>query len=159
MNLSEYREYVDPLKTAGFEVIAKRYARGKVTNWEQPPTVDVKSVISNQAISNYISKYFSKDSDNGVISNELDNDENSSNLRLWFCSRSLSKLKTVSGFCEAVTYDIFAIVSWAKEVKKVIGRYAISIYFDIKSMRGEPRKWIELILKDYSKRQGYIPAS
>jgi hypothetical protein len=141
-----------------FSDVAKSYARGKAENWSQPPSVDVKSVISNQAISNYISKYFSKSSDDNPLKNELDNDDNSANLRLWFCSRSLSKLKTISNFCDAVDYDIFAIVSCAKEARKVVGKYAISTYFSISSMAGNARKWIEMLLKDYSKKQGYLPA-
>lgn len=158
LSLLQYRELVDKNHDKEFHVIAKRYAKGKATNWENPPSVDVKSVVSNQAISNYISKYFAKSSDENPIKNELDTEENSKNLRLWYCSSSLSKLKTISRFCEEVVYDIFSIVSYSKTVKKVFGKYATSIYFDIKTMRGRARQWIEKILKDYSKKQGYIPA-
>jgi len=159
LTLSQYRDTVDKHHKTPFNLIAKRYAKAKASNWESPPSVDVKSVISNQAISNYIAKYFGKTDGENPIANEFDNSENSSNLRLWFCSRSLSKLKTISNFCEAVVFDIFSIVSYSKKLRKVIGRYATSMYFDISSMRGNPRKWIETILKDYSLRQGYIPAS
>lgn len=158
LSLLEYRQLVDKDHKTPFKLISQRYAKGKSSNWSNPPSVDCKSVISNKAISNYISKYFGKDNGDNPIKNEHDSDENSTNLRLWFCSRSLSKLKSVSDFCEAVTYDIFSIVSWSEKVKKVIGQYATSIYFDIKSMTGNARKWIEMILKDYSKKQGYIPA-
>lgn len=159
LNLSEYNKLVNADGKTDFSVIAKRYAKGKKNKWEQPNTCDVKSVISNKAISNYIAKYFSKDSKHETIKNEHDNEENSKSLRLWFCSRSLSKLKSVSNFCEAVQYDIFAIVSHAKECKKIIGQYATSYYFEIKSMVGSSRKWVEKILKDYSKQQGYIPSN
>lgn len=159
LSLSQYRDVVDKNHKTEFNLIAKRYAKGKKNNWEQPNTCDVKSVISNKAISNYISKYFAKDSKHETICNELDNEDNSKSLRLWFCSRSLSKLNKISNFCEAVEYDIFAIVSYAKEFKKIVGRYATSIYFEIKSLYNTPRMWIEKILKDYSKKQGYIPAN
>lgn len=158
LSLIEYDKLINHDKKLEFKEVAKRYAKNKSENWEQPPSVDVKSVISKQAISNYISKYFSKGSDNKSLKNELDNDDNSSNLRLWFCSRSLSKLKTISNFCEAVEYDIFAVVSVSKKIFKVFGKYATSIYFDINSMVGAYRKFIEILLKDYSKKQGYIPA-
>lgn len=159
LSLSEYRNLVDPDNKTEYNKIVKRYAKGKREKWENPPSVDCRSVISNRAIANYISKYFAKESDDNPIKNELDNDSNASNLRLWFCSRSLSKLNTVTNFCEAVKYDIFAIVSHAKKVKKVIGKYAISYYFEVKEMQGTARKWIEMILKDYSKKQGYIPSN
>ena len=158
LSLTQYRNLVDKEQKTEFNVISKRYAKGKQTNWENPPSVDVKSVISNKAISNYISKYFGKDNDENPIKNEHDNDENSSNLRLWFCSRSLSKLKSVSNFCGAIEYDIFAVVSWFKEQKTIIGKYATVIYFEIKSCIGGPRIFIEKLLKDYAKKQGYIPA-
>lgn len=158
LSLIEYNKLINHDKKLEFKEVAKRYAKNKSENWEQPPSVDVKSVISKQAISNYISKYFSKGSDNKSLKNELDNDDNSSNLRLWFCSRSLSKLKTISNFCEAVEYDIFSVVSGSKKIFKVFGKYATSIYFEINSMVGTYRKFIEMLLKDYSKKQGYIPA-
>lgn len=155
LSLSEYRNIVDKNHKIEFKNIAKRYAKNKSENWENPPSVDVKSVISNQAISNYISKYFSKENDENPIKNEFDNDENSKNLRLWFCSRSLSKLKTVSNFVEAVKYDIFSIISHSKKIKKIVGKYATSYYFEIKTMSGNARKWIELILRNYAKEKNY----
>jgi len=158
LNLSEYNKLTNPQGKTEFKIIAQRYAKGKAENWEQPPSVDVKSVISNNAISNYISKYFSKTDEKKPLKNEHDNAENSENLRLWFCSRSLSKLKSISGFCEAVLYDIFALVSYAEKKRKVISKFAITTYFDITSIQGKARKFISMLLKDYSIKQGYIPA-
>ena len=159
MTLTEYNKYTNPDNKKEFKKVATSYFKGKACNWSQPPTIDIKSVISNKAISNYIAKYFAKSSDDNPIKNELDNDENSQNIRLWFCSRSLSKLKTVSNFCEAVSYDIFAIVSYCEKVKKVIGKYATTFYFEIKNITGNPRKWIETILKEYSRQNNYLPAT
>lgn len=159
LSLLDYNKLTNSNGKTDFKTVAKRYARGCADNWENPNSVDVKSVVSNKAISNYISKYFAKDTDGNPEKNSLDSDDNSTNLRLWFCSRSLSKLKTISDFCEAVTYDIFAIVSHADKARKVIGKYATSIYFEVRSMKGTARKWIELILKSYANTQGYRPAS
>lgn len=159
MSLHDYNKLTNSQNKIEFGKIAQTYFKGKACNWSQPPTIDLKSVISNKAISNYISKYFAKSSDSNPIQNKLDNDENSSNIRLWFCSRSLSKLKTISNFCEAVNYDIFSIVSFCPKVKKVFNKYATTIYFEIKDMLGNARKWIELILKNYAKENNYLPAS
>lgn len=158
LTLSDYANMYTNNGKIEYSEIVKNYARNKRENWSNPNSVDVKSVISSSSISHYISKYFSKDNNNNSICNELDNDSNSKALRLWYCSRSLSKLNKISNFCEAVQYDIFAIVSYSSKIKKVIGKYATSIYFEIKSMSHEARKWIEIILKDYSKKQGYIPS-
>lgn len=158
LTLSEYNNVYNQNSKIEFNKMAKRYARNKRENWSNPPSVDVKSVISDKAIANYISKYFSKNSIGETIKNELDNEGNSKSLRLWYCSRSLSKMKTISNFCEAVLYDIFAIVSFAEKTTKIIGKYATSIYFEIKELPHNSRKWIEMIFRDYSQKQGYVPS-
>lgn len=159
LSLSDYVKTYDENSKILYADIVKNYARNKRENWSNPPSVDVKSVISNKAIANYISKYFSKESNDNPICNDLDNEENSKSIRLWFCSRSLSKLKTVSDFCEAVPFDIFSIVSYCSDTKKIIGKYWTVILFELKNFSSSARKWIEMILKDYSKRMGYSPAT
>lgn len=160
MNKLLLSDYIDLYKYSTkytYSDLVKNYARNKREDWSQPNSVDVKPVVSNKAIANYISKYFAKDSNDNPIKNELDNDENSENLRLWFCSRSLSKLKSVSNFCEAVDYDIFSIISWADEVKKVVLKYTTMYYFELSKMRGKARQWIEFLLKKYATDVGYQP--
>lgn len=162
MNKLLLSDYIDLYKyntKYQYSDLVKNYARNKRENWSQPNSVDVKPVISNKAIANYISKYFSKDSNENPIKNELDTDENSKSLRLWFCSRSLSKLKSVSNFCEAVEYDIFSIISFADDVKRVVLKYCTMFYFELSTMRGHARKWIEFLLKNYARDSGYIPAT
>ena len=159
MSLHDYNLTYNSDGKTDFSVIAKRYASGKKTGWTQPPTIDVKSVQSKKAIANYISKYFSKDANHATIQNELDNDDNTENIRLWFCSRSLSKLSSVSDFCEAVDYDIFSLVGCCKKIRKVFCQYATIIYYDLLEFSHWSRSQVEMLLKDYSKKQGYIPAS
>lgn len=158
LNLSEYNNLVNSDKKVDFNIIAKRYAKGKKDNWSQPNSVDVKSVNNNQSIANYLSKYFAKDSKHDTIKNELDTLENSSSLRLWYCSRSLSKLKAVSNFCEAVDFSASALVDGIDKVKKLVHRYATVYYFNIKDLPSECKKQLSIILKSYSKSLDYIPS-
>ena len=158
LNLSQYNNLVNPDNKIEFKYIAKRYALGKKHNWSKPNSVDVKSVNNNQSIASYLSKYFAKDSKHDTIKNEFDNEENSKNLRLWFCSRSLSKLKAVSNFCEAVDYSASAIVDGVNKVKKLIYRYATVYYFSIKDLPNQCKKQLSIILKAYSKSLNYIPS-
>lgn len=158
LSLSDYVEMRNEKYEVKYSDCVKAYAKGKRENWEQPNSVDVKSVTSEGSISHYISKYFAKGFDIKTACNENDNPENSSSLRLWFSSRSLSKLNTISNYCDAVDYDIFSIVSHSKDYKEYLVDYAKVIFFEIKTMTGNARKWIEILLKDYSKKQGYIPA-
>jgi hypothetical protein len=159
LSLMDYNKIYNKDNKKDFKEVSKSYLRQKSEKWRNPNSVDVKSVISNKSIANYIAKYFAKDNEDNPIKNELDTDENSANIRLWFCSRSLSKIKKVSGFCEEFTFDIFAIMSYCKDVKKVIGKYAISIYYELKNFDKTGRPWIERILKSYANSCNYYPWS
>lgn len=157
LNLSEYRNIIDIDKKLDYKEVSRRFALGKKHNWTQPNSVDVKSVISNQSISNYLSKYFSKDSKSDTKCNILDNEENSKNLRLWFCSRSLSKLKSLADFVEAVDFSATALISEFKSLRKVVHRYCTTYYFDITKECDYYKKELALLLKKYSIDCNYVP--
>lgn len=159
LSLTNYVNLYNKNSKVDYSEMVKRYARGKRENWKQPNSVDVKPVISNKAIANYISKYFSKESKSGVDRNEFDTDENSKSMRLWFCSRSLSKLKSVSNFCDAVEYDIESLMSYCSEKREVFMKYTKVIYFNLKAFTHESRRWIETILRNYAFKTGYISSS
>lgn len=158
ISLNDYWSLYKSKENYTFDRVAKMYAKNKASNWSQPNSVDVKSVNSKSAISYYISKYFSKDV-NGVKCNELDDHENSSSMRLWFCSRSLSKLKSFGGFCELFEKDYHLIVKSLKECRKVFTKWATVIYFDLKKLTHYVRSLIEMDLRQYSRDMGYMPAT
>jgi hypothetical protein len=159
LSLSDYVSLYNKNSKVEYSEMVKRYAKGKRENWSQPNSVDVKPVISNKAIANYISKYFSKESKSGTDRNQHDTDENSKNLRLWFCSRSLSKLKSVSNFVDAVDYDIEALMSYCEDKRVVFLKYTKVIYYNLKAFTHEGRRWIETILRNYAHKSDYRPAS
>ena len=157
LSLREYNNTVNSSGKTDFSVIAKRYAKGCSKKWSNPNSVDVRSVVSGKQIANYVSKYFGKDAKSKSKCNELDNEENSFALRLWFCSRSLSKLKSVSNFQEAVDYNLFRTFSELKIGRKVITKYANIIYFDFKSLPIFVRQFVEKLLTTYRKSVNYNP--
>jgi hypothetical protein len=157
ISLKQYHNLYNYGGKVTFSENTKRYAKGVSENWQNPPTVDVKSVISNKAIAGYLSKYFAKDSQQNAICNELDTPDNSKNLRLWFCSRSLSKLKKISDYIEAYEHKIFDIIQHSKVIEKFTTKYATIINFEIRSMVGNARKWIDYILKTYANSFDYKP--
>jgi len=159
LSLLEYRKKVDPEYKGDFNLIAKRYAKGKSNNWSQPNTIDLKSVISKTSIASYLSKYFSKGDNGETIKNELDNEENSKGLRLWFCSRALSKLKSVCEFVDAIDFDCNILFDGLEMVRKYAHKYAVCYYFEIKNLPNYLKIFISKLLKDYSIKQGYIPSS
>lgn len=156
LSLSEYNKLTNANGKTDFSIIAKRYAKGCAQNWENPNTVDSKSVTNRKNIANYISKYFGKNPSNKSIYNALDTAENSANLRLWFCSRSLSKLNSVTDFCEAYEIDLFSIITNIKNVRTKVFKYARLFYFEFKNCVEFQHKILHGILRDYATKQGYF---
>lgn len=157
MSLAQYNNIYNENRKIDFKIIAKRYARGCSEKWQNPNSVDVKSVTSNKSISNYIAKYFGKDSKSSSIKNDLDNENNSKNLRLWYCSQSLSKLKTVKDYIECLSYDLIGICSKIKRAKTYITKWATVIYFDIKALETKFRKLVFQHLREYAYGLKYKP--
>lgn len=157
MDLQDYLREYPTNDYSDFAKQAKRYAKGKGEGWANPNTVDVKSVVSKAKIAFYISKYFNKRSKHSTICNDLDSEENSRALRLWFCSRSLSKLKSISKYVFEVDYNIKDLASSIKNAVKVRMEYAFIYFFDLSDTTGFARRFIVRLLKDYSLKQGYVP--
>lgn len=158
LSLLDYNKMYNPFGKLQFDTIAKRYAKSKSQKWEQPNSVDVRSVVSKKAIASYITKYFGKDSKSKVVKSECDNDENTKNLRLWFCSRSLSKVNSISNFIEATEYDITAIVTSAKNIKRYFAKFATVIYFEMFDLPDYCRRYLEPLLRNHAFSTGYQPS-
>ena len=155
MSLNDYvKEYSNNGKTP-FDVLKKRYFTGKSLNWSSPNSVDVKSVTSGKKIAFYISKYFGKKQDDRNQCNELDNKENSTGIRLWFCSRSLSKLSKISDFIEAFEFDLLSIVTAVKDTLEVIHDYCTSYFYSFSTLLPEGKEIIHKLLYNYARGQGY----
>lgn len=158
LSLLEYNNKVNPYHKIEFSVIKKRYFRARQENWSNPNSIDVRSVISSQSIASYISKYFGKAGDPQFCSSEYDTLNNTANLRLWFCSRSISSLKSISGFCETFKVDIYSLIKSIKNVKIIVTKYATIYFFNVKLITGFIRQTLEILYRTYSRQQGYIPA-
>lgn len=141
-----------------FDVLAKRYAKGKKEKWSNPPSVDVISCTSGKAIAFYISKYFAKKDKSGVDKNYLDNESNSQGLRLWFCSRGLSKLKSIQTFPEYTGIDMALLTSSIIDAKNYIFDYCQVIYFDIKKASNYVKSIIYQMFVKYAYDVGYRSA-
>lgn len=159
MSKLTFHEYVSLFPNVDFEVLNKRYIKGRANKWKCPNSVDVKNANSQKNISMYISKYFSKKKTNAVKCNELDNEENSFGLRLWFSSRSLSKMDTITQFVEAVVIPLEAVISTCKDVLKVVHDYCVVYYYDYNNLSAYYKGLIGKLFTDYQKECGYIPSS
>ena len=157
MSLNDYvKEYSDNGKNT-FDVLKRRYFSGKALNWSSPNSVDVKSVTSGKKIAFYISKYFGKKQDDRNNCNALDTKENSTGIRLWFCSRSLSKLNKISDFIEPFKFDLLSIVTAVKDTLEVIHEYCTSYFFSFSTLLTDGKEIIHKLLYNYARGQGYEP--
>ena len=157
MSLNDYvKEYNDGGKV-DFEVLKKRYLKGRSLHWKVPNSVDVKSVAGQKKIAFYISKYFSKKGNKEGECNEYDNMENSLGLRLWFCSRSLSKLDKITDFIPAFSVDLLYCITSAKDCFEVVHEYCTSYFYSFSSLLAEAKGVIHKVLYTYASKKGYKP--
>lgn len=158
MSLNDYIKTYNKGNKNDFNVMKSRYLKGRQFNWQVPNSVDVKPVTSGKQIAFYISKYFSKKDKSGTNKNELDTIENSQGLRLWFCSRSLSKLKKIRDFVPAFDIDVLSIVLKCKRIFKAVHEYCTTYFFDFSQLENEGKAVLYKLLKDYAFNLGYKPA-
>lgn len=157
LSLSQYNARTNANGQTNFDVIAKRYAKGKAEKWTNPPSIDVKVCTSNKMIAYYISKYFGKKSANNPICNSLDNEENSFSIRLWFCSRSLSKLDSISDYEEHAPINFYEFLKGTNKVTEIIFDYARCLYFELSEMSNYIKSVLYPIFNNYARDTGYQP--
>jgi hypothetical protein len=158
LSLVEYWEIYGKSEASSWGICQKRYLKGRASNWVNPPSVDVRVCTSAKAIGLYISKYFAKKEKSGCIKNDLDNSENSFSLRLWFCSRSLSKLKAVTEFCEEIHFRPDILIKFAKNVRVFVHQYATCYYFELSKMSNYVKELLFPYLRNYANKLGYSSA-
>lgn len=155
------QEYVDTYNKGGkydFATMKNRYIKGRSFDWQVPNSVDVKPVTSGKQIAFYIAKYFSKKDKTGVSCNRLDTKENSLGMRLWFCSRSLSKLKKIRDFVPAFDIDVLSIILKCKKIFKVVHEYCTTFFYDFSQLENDGKAVLSKLLRDYAFNLGYKPA-
>ena len=158
MSLQQYISATNKDGSTDFDTLSKRYAKGCREKWAQPNSVDVKAVFGQNNIAYYISKYMSKKEDAGAVKKLPICEDNSANSRLWFCSRSLSKLDTVNDNRHAFDDDIFGILSRCEGVYRHIGEYATTLYFDMSKLIPDVKRLLNKYLFRYMEVQQYVPS-
>lgn len=138
-----------------YKQLQVRYAKGCREGWKNPNSVDVKAVFGKSNIAFYISKYMAKKPEEGqqVVLPVCEN--NSANSRLWFCSRSLSKCKSVSDFREVEEIDLYSVLRYVDGVRVVICDYCILLYFQIDLLPLNVRRLVVHRLERYRREVQY----
>lgn len=111
-----------------------RYKKGLSENWANPNSVDVRVVKSDRMVTHYMSKYLAKD----IVNKEQESytEEEEALLqrgqdfgRSWFCSRSVSRLKTSFSFSISEVEEIFEKIEQHENTKEFSGMFYRVFYF------------------------------
>ena len=157
MSLTDYAMNTNKSEKTDWKLIAERYAKGKREGWKNAPSIDVKVCTDDRSIGKYLGKYFGKGKEENPVCNELDTPENSFGIRLWFCSRSLSKLEGIKDYSEAAEIDFYALLQGSENVVEKIFDYTKALYFNIKKLSKDLRNIVNDSLKKYAYGLGYAP--
>jgi hypothetical protein len=157
LTLSDYYKKYYSNSSKSYANVADIYAKGVRSGWLMPNSIDVKSVKNSDNIGAYISKYFSKSKDDNPVKNDLDTIENSSSIRLWYASQSLSKLKNMSFFREELKYDLYNIVKKDNDVKEFFVDYAKLLIFNINNLTFHVKNHLSNLLKNFALSLNYTP--
>jgi hypothetical protein len=139
-----------------FEILKERFSFGSASRWENPNTVDVRAVTNAKNISFYIAKYITKSA--GDILNPIvaERESTNTNLRLWFCSRSLSQVDKISLYLEEISDEMRECMEKIKNIKPIIYDYCEVFYFNIQDQCNDFKRLFRKILFDYAKEVGYF---
>jgi len=159
MSFADYcKNYNDNGKTP-FNVLRERYGRGCATRWDSPNTVDVRAVSNAKNIAFYISKYITKKSEHSLNKIVSEREPAETNLPLWFCSRSLSKLDKIEIFLEEYNYLVDKCIGGLQHIRTYIFDYCKVWYFNGKEQLNETKRNFWLLYRQYASERGYIPSS
>lgn len=157
MSKMSFNEYVSLNKNTDFETLKKRYIKGRAGKWAHPNSVDTKSANSQNNIAFYISKYIGKRGNSLVKKNPLDNEENSFAIRLWFCSRSLSRLDVITDFVQNAEIPLQFMLEKCDGVKKIVYQYCTVLYYDMSKLCAQYKKELSQLFRNYTMLKNYNP--
>lgn len=158
MSFQDYRNAYGQNGKIPFETLRRRYYQGVQENWLYPNTVDVRAVGSARNIAFYVSKYITKMSDTALNPIVSAREPASTNLRLWFCSKSLSALDKIEIFMDAFDDLTGKCLSALSSVRKMLYDYCVVWYFNGKEQIAECRRDLWQLYRRYAYERGYIPA-
>ena len=142
-----------------YKLLRGRFDSGTATNWTEPNTVDCRNVTSSKNIAYYISKYITKNSGEKLNPIVASRETETSNLRLWFCSRSLSKLTKIEIFLENIDTLQENILSGLQDFKEYVHDYCSVLYFSLKTQTTLVKQSLWLAFRHYATEQGYFSNS
>lgn len=138
-----------------FEKSKKAYALGKKHKWENPNTVDVRSVYSKKELAIYLSKYITKPI---TKSKNAKNEEKRQITfgRSWARSTSLSSLKYQNKYLVSEVKNLLNyIISEKEKVKTIISDWYTVFYFSAETLNKKFQDFHKLFIINNAKLYKY----
>ena len=155
MSLTQYHKNRNKNFKCSFEKSSIAYAIGKKNSWNNPNSVDVRSVYSKKELAIYLSKYIAKKSNN-IQSDDAAYVRELQFGRSWFRSYSLSSLKYQNKYdLEQLKVLIQYLSSQKDTVLKVVGDYFEVYYFTIETLRKDIAKFFTNFIIANAKMYNY----
>jgi len=158
LSFNDYNARVNYDGKLDIKIVSERYAVGKRSNWRMPNTVDCRAVSNAKNIAFYISKYITKQEPIKVSEETTARDSECSNMRLWFCSRSLSKLDKIVFFIEECNDLAEKAIQLITDFRFKLFDYCKCWYFSTKNQGNECKALFWQLFNDYALSVGYTPA-
>ncbi len=159
LSFEDYRMAYSDNNKIPFNILRERYYRGVATRWDSPNTVDVRAVSSAKNIAFYISKYITKKSDEKLNPIVSAREPSNTNLRLWFCSKSLSALDKISIFMDSYSDLVHEVLSSIQQAKRFIFDYCTVWYFNAVDQMGKTKRLLWQLYREYALERGYVPST
>ena len=171
MSKHDFRSYYQKYHKNGEEdhdKLLERFKAGVKSEWKEPNSVDARNVTNSKNIAFYISKYITKDikhkKDDATSQTEQSSEINpiicerentQSNLRLWFCSRALSKLDKITIELEYVDELIDNVVNSLKDVKQYITDYCKLWFYRTSEQSNSCKRFLYEMFYRHASEMGY----
>lgn len=154
----KYRAHLLRKKGTPVDVLRRRWDYGRQSNWRAPNTTDIHSVRKVRDLAAYLRKYVTKDSTAVNSDGRYVLQARRISGRLWGCSQSLSKLRTVR---TVVTNTIHNLLN--AMVDKFQGcdfhyDYASCFYVRARNYMQLNFSYLLALFRDYARKCEYQPA-
>lgn len=158
LSLQDYLKKYANQENSNYKENAKRYFKGKSENWSRPNTIDVKCVTNNKNVAYYISKYFIKKDNSTIPANAYERDNDSGNMRLWYCSQSLSRFDKIVFFQENLSDVMCSLLSKVSKIKEVVCDYCMLWFFNVKEQSNDFKRVFYEFINELRYKFGFVPS-
>ena len=155
MDQEEYIAYRSQDQTPDIKKIKAAYKFGCRSNWRSPNTTDVKKTKNVKNLAAYLAKYLAKKTDKSKLTENGKASLETLTGRLWFCSQSISRLKSVVIPYSSQIQQIISNFRRAKTVFQYTNEWCECLFFQLGKLPKMLREWLTDRLLAYANSQNY----